>query len=168
MKRIIMVRHAKAEEHGWHKSDYERKLRPRGRKDAKRIAEALIKNHGIIPDHMITSPATRALETAEIFADVMNFPRVSIQKEIDLYDGMSTREFYQLIEANDESIRTVLVFGHNPSIYLFTHSLLQGFYGDMPTCSVVSITYEMDDWNDLPLVAGEMEFHEYPKLFKLA
>ncbi|MCL3779243.1 phosphoglycerate mutase [Prolixibacteraceae bacterium JC049] len=165
MKRLILVRHAKAEEHGL-KPDYDRRLRPRGRKDSKLVAGILQKSHGIKPDHIISSPAPRAKETAEIFSDVLHFPHVSIIKELDLYNGMSSNEFIQLIRATDESAKTVMVFGHNPHIYMYAHNLLPAFYLDVPTGTAISILFDIEDWNDLNPKEGRLEFHEYPKLYK--
>ncbi len=167
MKRLVMVRHAKAEGH-FFKPDYERKLKGRGKKDARNMARILQKEHGIIPNAMISSPAPRALETAEIYADILQFPKVSIQREIELYDGITTKEFIQLIRATDESVKTLMVFGHNPHMSIFTGNLLPVFYDDMPTCSSVSIAFEVDDWNDIEPQSGQFEFHEYPRLYRIS
>lgn len=165
MKRLILVRHAKAEENGL-KPDYDRRLKNRGKTDSKLVANALSKSHAVTPDLIISSPAPRARETADIFADILCFPRVSIHNEIDLYNGMSTNQFIQLVRESDESAQTVMVFGHNPHIYMFAHSILPAFYFDVPTAAAISILLDIEDWNDLTANQGKLEFHVYPKLYK--
>ncbi|MDP4184538.1 MAG: histidine phosphatase family protein [Bacteroidota bacterium] len=166
MRRLIIVRHAKAEESEWDKSDYERRLRGKGRKDARLIAQALKKARGVVPNHMISSPAPRAFETAEIFAEELSFPRVSIQKEIELYDGISTQHFLQLIGQTDDSVRTLIVFGHNPSMETVANNLLPSYMGALPTTGTVSILFDVDDWTEINARSGELEFFEYPKLYE--
>ena len=66
MRRLFLVRHAKAEL-AVGRDDHARKLTERGRADARRVAKALAARR-LLPDLLIHSGAARAKETAEIFA----------------------------------------------------------------------------------------------------
>ena len=60
-----------------------------------------------------------------------------------------------LQELEDEK-ETVLVFGHNPTVYYYMHYLLHHFNDDVPTCSTVGIDFGVESWSQLRANAGEM------------
>src|SRR3546814_11188024 len=68
MRKLTIVRHAKASWGEAERSDFERPLYERGRRDAQRMAAWA--QHAIgIPDRIISSPALRAITTARSFAE---------------------------------------------------------------------------------------------------
>ncbi len=164
MKRVLIVRHAKSVPYGYD-DDFNRDLADRGKKDAKLVSTELNKQ-GIFPDMMISSPAKRALKTARIFAENLNYVRSGIQEVEDIYDGMTTSEFVELIRELPENARTTFFFGHNPGFHYFAGNLLKNFYGDMPTCSTVGIDFNVDSWNKVKARTGIQAFHLIPKMLK--
>ena len=123
MKRVVIVRHGKAVPYGYD-DDFSRDLRERGKEDAKRISTELF-NRDILPDAMISSPAMRAIKTARIFAESLNFKKSKIIEVQDIYDGLTTSEFLELIQELPEEAETVFFFGHNPGFYYFVNNLLK-------------------------------------------
>ena len=84
MRRLLLVRHAKAEP-AVGRDDHDRALTSRGRDDARRVAIALA-SRKILPDLLIHSGAKRARETAEILA--AEWPRqVELREDLELYDA---------------------------------------------------------------------------------
>lgn len=164
MKRVVIVRHAKSVPYGYD-DDFNRDLRNRGVNDAKLISNELL-SRGITPDLMISSPAKRALKTARIFAETLKFPDHKIEKVQDIYDGLTTNEFLEMIRSLPENVNTVFFFGHNPGFYYFTNNLLKNFRGDMPTCSTVGIDFETTNWQDVENRSGDMAFQLVPRMFK--
>lgn len=164
MKRVIIVRHAKAVPYGYD-DDFNRYLRDRGINDAVKISEQ-IKKLNILPGILISSPALRALKTAQIFAETFHYPENNILKIDNLYGGISTDEFIDIIHTLPEEIDTVFFFGHNPTFYYLVNNMLNFFDGDMPTCSTVSITYDTDDWKEVQARQGKKEIHLVPRMFK--
>ena len=77
MKRIVIVRHAKAVPYGYD-DDFSRDLRDSGVRDAKLISNEL-KNRNIFPDQIISSPAQRAMHTATLFASNLEYNKENIQ-----------------------------------------------------------------------------------------
>ena len=75
---LILWRHAEAEDG---EPDLARKLTARGDKQARRVAEWL---HGQLPDsaRILTSPATRALQTAQALADLSS-------RKLRIVDGLA-------------------------------------------------------------------------------
>ncbi|USN58442.1 MAG: histidine phosphatase family protein [Candidatus Peribacteria bacterium] len=62
MKTLYIIRHAKSAFKGAGMEDFIRPLAERGEKNAKELGK-ILKRKEIIPDHIISSPAVRALQT---------------------------------------------------------------------------------------------------------
>ena len=164
MKRVVIVRHGKAVPYGYD-DDFNRDLRPRGKSDAALVSDELMRRK-IVPNIMISSPAKRAIKTARIFADHLEFDRANIREVEDIYDGLTTREFVEMIHELPADAKTVFFFGHNPGFYYFVSNLLKDFRSDMPTTSTVGIDFDVDNWNNVEARTGELAFHLVPRMFK--
>ncbi len=164
MKRVVIVRHGKAVPYGY-EDDFTRDLRDRGKKDAKLLSMEL-KRQGVFADEMISSPAKRAIKTARIFAENLDFEQGNIVEIDDIYHGLTTGEFLGIIQELPVDAETVFFFGHNPGFYYFVCNLLKAFYGDMPTTSTVGIDFDVNTWQEVEARTGELAFHLVPKQFK--
>lgn len=164
MKRVVIVRHAKSVPYGYG-DDFNRNLTASGEKDAAKIVLEL-QQRGIKADSMISSPAKRALKTAHIFAQSLDFDKNKIIEVKDLYDGMTTSQFIKLINELRESADTAFFFGHNPDINYFADNLLKDFGREMPTCSTVGIDFDVAQWTDVEARMGERAFHFIPQMFR--
>ena len=163
MKRVIIVRHAKAVPYGYD-ADFERELTDRGERDAGNIGREL-KRKGILPDMMISSPAARALKTAQIFAENLDFDISRIKEKMDIYDGLTTAEFLSILYNLPETVQTVFFFGHNPGFHYLVNNLLDSFWGDMPTCSTVAIDFQVESWRETEVRKGILVFQLVPRMF---
>lgn len=112
MKNLILVRHAKAEKRSAEIDDYERKLTKVGRNDSKEVAEYVAKLLNNV-DLLVTSPALRAKETAEIFAKSFKSKPKITEEEI-LYEG-EVEEISEKIPNIIKGYNNVIIFGHNPT-----------------------------------------------------
>lgn len=164
MKRVVIVRHGKAVPYGYD-DDYNRDLRPRGKSDAKLICNEL-ERRNIVPELMISSPAKRALKTARYFAENLGYDPLLIQEEQDIYNGLTTQQFIDLIHELPENANNVFFFGHNPGFYYFVANLLKSFNSDMPTTSTVGIDFQVENWKDIEARKGDLAFHLVPRMFK--
>jgi phosphohistidine phosphatase len=164
MKRVVIVRHAKAVPYGY-EDDFNRDLRDRGKNDAKMVSKELYTLE-ITPDAMISSPAKRALRTARIFAEHLEFDAKKIREIPEIYDGLTTSEFVELIQSLDDNLQTVFFFGHNPDFHMFTRNLLKSYHDDMPTCATVGIDFQVESWKQVEARTGENAFRITPKMFK--
>src|SRR5262249_3818474 len=95
MRRLILVCHATAVDEGPKGSDFHRRLKKRGRREAQLMAERVAATVGK-PDQIFSSPADRALETARLFADRLGVPveRVTVREE--LYGGLESDDFLHI------------------------------------------------------------------------
>ncbi len=164
MKRVIIVRHAKAVPYGY-EDDFSRDLRDRGKNDAKLISTEL-HNRKIKAGVFIASPAKRALKTARIFAENIGFNKKDIVEREDIYHGLTTSEFIEMVQHLPETAETAFFFGHNPGVYYFVSNLAEEFRGDMPTCSTVAIDFDVDSWQKIEARTGKTAFQLVPRMFK--
>ena len=77
MKRLLLLRHAKAVPATDPLTDIDRPLAERGERDARRIGERL-RRQQLHPTSILTSPAARALRTAQLVAEAIDYPRDAI------------------------------------------------------------------------------------------
>jgi phosphohistidine phosphatase len=154
MKRIIIVRHAKTIQYGYDQ-DFDRTLTDRGRDNAGRISQELAKA-GFCPDLIISSPAVRTTQTTRIYADTFGYPTGKVRYEKKLYSGMVANSFSKMLQETDDLHTTVMIVGHNPTIYYYIDYLLPNFSLDVPTCSTIVIEFNIEHWADLRERSGKM------------
>ncbi len=145
MKKLILVRHAKSSwEHNV--SDHERTLSSRGFKDANNISNQLIGQ--LHPDLVLSSDALRAKITAEIFVSNLKIRPNIFNLEHNLYD-FSGNNLLRVIKSSTNSINELLVFAHNNAITSVVNSYGDRHIDNVPTCGVVIIEFEADNWKDI-------------------
>ena len=67
MKTLLVMRHAKSDHEEQDQLDHDRPLEQRGRMDAPRMGEFLVKKN-VVPNYILASSAVRARETAKLVA----------------------------------------------------------------------------------------------------
>jgi phosphohistidine phosphatase len=145
MKRLILVRHATAVDSGPEGSDFHRRLKKRGRREALVMAGRVEAAVGI-PDQMLSSPADRALETAQIFAARLGIPGERVTLREELYGGLLPEEFLQLVQRIDDGVSTVMLFGHDPSFTEFAAHMVKDFHAGIPKAGVLVIDIDRPRW----------------------
>lgn len=161
MKRLVVVRHAKAEKAEEHRSDFKRPLAGRGRRDAAEMGHRLAKR-GTQPDAVVSSPAPRALETARIVARELDFPWAEIQLEEGAYEA-GGREWLALLRAFPDSVRCALIVGHNPGLTELVQTLAAAFSAQLPTAGVALLDLAVDSWATLRPGNGRLLLLDSPK-----
>lgn len=164
MKHVILVRHAKSISYGYDQ-DYDRTLTDRGEEDAQTISQEL-KKLDIHPDLIIASPAVRTSQTAWIYADALGYDKKMIRFEKKLFSGKTSENFLAMLQELEDEKETVIVFGHNPTIYYYMNYLMRHFTDEVPTCSTVGIDFDVDSWSKLRSGQGEMAFMFIPDMFR--
>lgn len=109
---LYLVRHADAETKKPGASDFERELTQVGKETTKKMALAL-KKMGIKVDLIISSPLVRAVQTAEIFRDVMGVES-EILKLNELIPGSDFQFLIGIISHLDKE--NILAVGHEPHL----------------------------------------------------
>ena len=164
MKRIIFVRHGKAEIEHSDNTDSTRRLTKVGISHSKIIAKVL-NNKNITVDLILSSTAIRAYETAKIFADELSYPKQNIIKEEFLYEGYTTGQLIDFINKQDNKYNTIMIVAHNPCISQSSIRISKNFHYSFSTSSCLSLQFETNEWNIAPN-SGEIEFFEFPKKYR--
>jgi phosphohistidine phosphatase len=161
MKTLYIVRHAKSSWDDPDQDDFERPLNERGRKDAPRMGKRL-NERGIAPDLIISSPAARALETAELMANVLEYSEKNIQKDRSLYHAGS-ESLLKTVQQVDNKNEIVMLFGHNPGLTEFANDLLGENISNIPTAGVLACQMKTDSWKGASMGGAKLLFFDYPK-----
>ncbi|MEI6651503.1 MAG: histidine phosphatase family protein [Chlorobiaceae bacterium] len=159
MKTIYLVRHAKAG--SAHSGDFDRTLNKVGLKAAHFMAE-LLEEKSVVPDLVIASPAIRALTTAEIFCDILGYPKEQIEKRIEIYEGGAGR-LLKIVQQIPDNCSTAMLFGHNPTMTAFSNLLSGGGIDSLATCGIARIDLDIKTWSDADADTGKLVWYDYPK-----
>lgn len=162
---MIFVRHAKSDWGNEFLKDIDRPLNDRGYTDAYYMSSWFLKNKPL-PDRIIASTATRALNTALIFARAMDFDMGCFALEKEIYES-SVERLVSIIREQDNNKNRIMLFGHNPAFTTICNDLSKDlFFDNVPTCGMVSLTFELDSWRSLDRKTGRLDYYQFPKEFK--
>lgn len=161
MKTLYLLRHAKSSWDDPDLKDFERPLSERGLGDVPVMA-ARFKGRGAGPDCIISSPAVRAKTTAKLMAEGVGFPSDEIASNPELYFA-GTGMFLKAASLVDDSCKSAMLVGHNPAITEFANAMTGADIENIPTCGLVEISLEIDDWSDVTLGSGTLVEFDYPK-----
>ncbi len=165
MKQIIFVRHAKSDWGNEFLKDIDRPLNEKGYSDAYFLSDWFLKNQKA-PDLMVSSTATRALNTALIFSRSLKFEMNKFRLIEEIYES-SIELLIAMIRNQDDSINSLMLFGHNPSITNISNYLAEDlFFDNVPTCGMVALTFPISRWRDLSEKKGFLNFYQFPKDFR--
>ncbi len=162
MKTLTLVRHAKSSWKDATLRDIQRPLNKRGRRDAPEMGRR-IKEHGIRPSLIVSSPAVRAWTTAKIIATEIAYPLEFLQRESGLYLA-SVDEILDVIAGQDEGFNSLMVVGHNPGMTDIVNFLHPQLTSNLPTAGVVSLEFDQEDWQLYERPKLKLLVHDYPKL----
>lgn len=161
MKRIYIIRHAKAEQKNYDK-DYERNLSKKGEQEIK----DMLKKLGVRkfkPDLFISSAALRAARTAKLLAKGLNVKKVYFDEKLYMADENTLFEY---IKQLDNTHTQVCIVGHNPALRELCELLSQIYLSSFPTCSVFGLEFDNESFADIKAHSGKLLFFEHIKKLK--
>lgn len=161
MKTLTILRHAKSSWKDASLSDHDRPLNKRGERDAP-IMASRIQQAGIRPSLILSSPAVRAWTTAKVIAQEISYPIEFLQRDDRLYNA-GVRRIIDVLAQQDVGFNSIMIVGHNPGFTDFANYLVPGLTRNIPTCGVVSVTVDSDDWNFKTHKNAEIVTYDYPK-----
>ena len=161
-KTLVIVRHGKSTWEYEGVSDYDRPLKETGIFNSQSIAQK-IKEKGINPDLIVSSPANRALHTALIFARELLYPLDKVVINSILY-GESEKEILGLIKNTDNQFNNLFIFGHNPVFTDLPNLFLKQQIDNLPTSGVAILQFETTSWKDISKKMLKSETLFFPKM----
>lgn len=171
MKRLFLLRHAKASpEEPWI-DDAERPLTPKGRSDAVRMGRFL--RHEIyVPDVVLCSMAVRTRQTLDLL-----LPELQASPAVQYLDELYLAKSSAIIDIIRHAPETgsLMVVSHNPGLEECAHQLthrpadraLRKAYDTMsdkyPTGALAVIDFAVARWTEVGPQSGELEMFVRPK-----
>jgi phosphohistidine phosphatase len=145
MKKIIFVRHGKAEEPAPEFPDFERSLTVKGKTVTRLMAQKL-----------------KERETALIFAGVYAVPPEKIVINSDLYFSIDKNSFMDILRNIEEDVETVTLFGHNPSFTELPGLLGKESIDVMPKSGIICLSFKTRTWSGINHNTGVTEYFLKP------
>lgn len=153
MKNLYLVRHAKPDSYDQDVADIDRSLIESGIEEARLMCKYLLAQN-IKVDRILCSPALRTFSTAQIFAEAGLFKEASIVLMQELYNS-SVKDYIKILSEQSDSVSSLFLFGHNPSISELLGYLSKGRELEMSTCSVAQLEFSVDSWKMIEQRGGK-------------
>lgn len=158
-RELLVLRHGKSSWDSDARSDLERPLAGRGKRDAPRIGGWMVSN-GLIPDLIISSTAKRARQTSRRVAQAVGVSPDEVVSDERIYYG-GTRDLLKILAECHGGIRRLMIVGHNPTLESLVGFLggpaTQAFQAEkfFPTCALAWFRMP-EDWSRLAAGAGNL------------
>lgn len=172
MKRLILLRHAKAEPDKAGLDDRDRALTDRGRADAIRMGQFL-REEGCVPDLVFCSSAERTRQTFElVLPQLGKLPGVTALDELYLARWLT---IINQIRLAPKTAAALMVVGHNPGLEDCARKLArppgdaqgrrlhEAMRAKFPTGAAAVFDFVIADWSLVAPGEGELEFFASPK-----
>lgn len=147
MKQLTLLRHGKAENHGKDVEDFDRRLLRKGIQRITEVAQKAVEKWGS-PDLVVSSPAARALATAELFAE-----ELSDAQDIQLFEELyaaETADIADVVRQLPPEADYVVMVGHNPSLEEFAFLLLKEDVS-LQTGACIHFALDIERWKDFSI-----------------
>jgi phosphohistidine phosphatase len=157
-RELLLLRHGKSD---WSSTadDFSRPLKDRGKRGAQRMG-AHLHRQGLLPDYVLSSPAERALNTAEKAVKAMGLQANAVHTDDRVYAaGLITLQ--KVLADCPKTAKRVLLVGHNPGledllIHLANKDIRIPADGKlMPTATLARLKLP-DNWKKLKLGCGQL------------
>ena len=166
-RRLILLRHAKS---AWPDgiADQKRPLAPRGQKAAPRMG-AYMERERLVPDLALVSTARRTQETWDLIAQ--SFPKGVKKMDIEAIYEAPPNRLLEVIRSMDDSVRCLMLVGHNPGLQQFALALVGAGEADAirrlgdkyPTAALAVFDLSVELWPDVHAGTVTMERVVTPK-----
>jgi phosphohistidine phosphatase len=168
MRRVMLLRHAKSD---WSLAagDRERPLNERGQDAAPKIGRYIAQAQ-TVPDLILCSTAQRTRQTCDLItASFSTVPKIVFEEELYLAEAGT---IIGLIRATPDTIRRLMIIGHNPGIHQAAADLTgSGNAKDratlsarFPTAALAVIDFANGGWADVLPHAGKLDRFITPRL----
>ncbi|MCC6075405.1 phosphohistidine phosphatase SixA [Pseudomonas sp. GCM10022188] len=143
MKTLFLVRHGQSSWDDVRLADSERPLTDKGKNDAAKMGRRLAESD-VAVDALVSSPAQRALATANAIAKRLEFKRRHIVQDQRLYTGQ-VDDLLQLLQETDDEHKRLMLVGHNPLLSELVLCLSSKDV-NLPTCAVAVLRFDTKSW----------------------
>jgi phosphohistidine phosphatase len=170
MKRLFLLRHAKAVPADAATSDFDRTLMLSGMQDAAQMARYLRKSDCGV-DLILCSASARTVQTAELVLH-------QIEAEVDYRDTLylaSAAKILAAVRSAPAAVSSLMVVGHNPGMEECAGQLArepvrrkerarhEALEEKFPTCACAILDFDVGRWRDVETGSGKLADFVRPK-----
>ncbi|MFV0246062.1 MAG: SixA phosphatase family protein [Qingshengfaniella sp.] len=165
MRRLILLRHAKAAWDDPTQADHDRPLNKRGRRACAAIGGWLA-DKGYVPNQVLCSSSARTTETwARLSGFLPDAPTATALPALYLADVAVLSDTLRAATG-----QVVAMVGHNPGMAEFAHQLPASLpdhpaLGRFPTLATMVVDFDLDDWAGIVPGAGILRDFAVPRDF---
>ena len=159
MKKLIIIRHAKSDWKDNSLDDYDRPLNKRGLNDAVVMGKLLHKN-GLKPDLIMSSPALRAMKTAELISKEVEYKNVIYPNQY-IYEAY-VNTLQDIVSFINDDYDTVFLVGHNPGVSALAY-MLSELKESISTCATIEINFDCKSWMEVSKENSTLISYTSPK-----
>lgn len=158
-RELLVLRHGKSSWSSGAPTDFERPLAKRGRRDAPRMGAWLLERD-LVPDLVVSSPAARARETAEVAMEAMDLGDDALRFDERIY-GAVAGELIEVLQEVPADAKRVMLVGHNPGFEDLVLRLASERPETppngklMPTCALARLGFDLP-WAELEPYAATL------------
>ncbi|MEO0331636.1 MAG: histidine phosphatase family protein [Bacteroidota bacterium] len=163
VKQLLLIRHGEAQD-AQGRPDTERELSAWGYQDMVRVGHYL-KEQVWHPDIVFSSTAVRAMSTAQIVAEQIQYATQRIQPTSDLYEA-SVRTFLSIINGQNEQISRIATVGHNPTLTYLLEYLTGEEVGNIVPGGFALIEFTVENWGEVSQRTGSLVMYKSPTELK--
>ncbi len=160
MKTLFLIRHAKSSWDDAALPAEDRPLNAGGKREAPKVGKRLAKRD-VKPDMILSSPAKRALTTAQIIAKKLDYKLKSMVVDDRLYRG-EAEELLNVIHELRGKLECVMLFGHNPELTELAHRLSSEIT-QLPTCAIAEFRFDAKSWSSIGKAKPKKVALYYPR-----
>ena len=160
---LNLMRHAKSDCCSHNRNDFDRPISKKGISQIYTIKKFL-KSENISYDFYFCSPSNRTKQTLEYLLSNESVKKKFIYEDFNLYEGNNDNFLLRLSKI--KGFKNILVVTHEPQISYFTNYFLgEGIspgkvsYIQPHTSSIISIKFNVDNWNSIS--DHNAEFSQY-------
>ena len=146
-RKLYIIRHGKSSWGNEGLDDIDRPLNGRGTRSAEMMAKRLMEK-GLVPGLIYSSPAKRALSTANIMLRTWGLDPSALHIHDALYMAYES-EITGVVEQAPAEAESLAIFGHNPSFTHYANTFLDNPLDNLPTAGVVVVSVESDSWSKM-------------------
>ncbi|GAC1458809.1 MAG: histidine phosphatase family protein [Steroidobacteraceae bacterium] len=163
MRRLTLMRHGEARWQDPDTEDFARALSRRGTAGAQAMA-ARLRELALLPDRVLTSPARRTEQTADIVAQQLDLPARYVLREEPLYLA-SAAELLKIVQGTGPRITHLMIVAHNPGVSELAQALApEQEPTQLAAAGLCSIAFETVDWRAIGTAAVSSVCRETPTL----
>ena len=168
MLKLCLLRHAKSSWQDASLDDFDRPLAPRGEAAAPRMG-AYMAAHGIKPQLILCSPATRTRQTLALVLPHLGEATVEFEDGLYLATATSLLARIRKVRAN---VTCLMLVGHDPGMHGLAVELagrgeaavLSRLANKFPTAGLAVVGFGVGQWFEIKPKAGTLEGFMFPRL----